>query len=144
MRIVIAGGHLTPALSVIEELPKDTDILYIGRKYAIEGDKAVSLEYQTITKNGIRFYVLKTGRIQRRLTRHSLSSFSKIPLGIGQSLYILKRFKPNVIVGFGGYVSFPVCIAGKILGIPIVIHEQTLEAGATNRVIGKIADKICI
>ena len=57
MKIVIIGGHLTPALSVIEALPKDAQILYIGRKYSLEGDKALSLEYQAITKKGIPFSV---------------------------------------------------------------------------------------
>ena len=53
MKIVITGGHLTPALSLIEELGSKAEILYVGRKYAIEGDSAVSLEYETITKKGI-------------------------------------------------------------------------------------------
>jgi UDP-N-acetylglucosamine--N-acetylmuramyl-(pentapeptide) pyrophosphoryl-undecaprenol N-acetylglucosamine transferase len=61
-----------------------------------------------------------------------------------QALLILKKFKPDVVVGFGGYVSFPVALAAKTLKIPVVIHEQTLEAGGANRFIGKFADKICI
>ncbi len=144
MKIVIIGGHLTPALSVIEELGSEAEVLYIGRKYALEGDKAVSLEYETITKKGIAFCVLKTGRLQRSLTRHSLSSIAKVPLGFVQAFLILRKFSPDVVVGFGGYVSFPVIIAAKFLKIPIVIHEQTLEVGFTNKLVSKFADKICI
>lgn len=144
MKIVIIGGHLAPALSVIEELGKDVDILYIGRRHALEGDRAVSLEYDTITKKNIAFVSLKTGRFQRSLTRHSFFSIVKIPVGLLQAIAVLKKFRPDVVVGFGGYISFPVAIAAKILKIPIVIHEQTLEAGASNRVISKFADKICI
>src|SRR3990167_6775375 len=144
MKIVIIGGHLTPALSVIEALPKDAQILYIGRKYSLEGDKALSLEYQAITKKGIPFSAIKTGRLQRRITRYTLPSLVKIPYGFGQSLTILRRFKPNVVVGFGGYVSLPVILAAKTLKIPIVIHEQTLEAGFTNKIVAGFADKICI
>ncbi len=144
MKIVIIGGHLAPALSVIEELDRDVEILYIGRKHALEGDSAVSLEYDTITKKSIAFVSLNTGRFQRSLTRHSFFSIVKIPVGMVQAIAVLKKFKPDVVVGFGGYVSFPVAIAAKILKIPIVIHEQTLEAGASNRVISKFADKICI
>ncbi|MBI4097999.1 MAG: UDP-N-acetylglucosamine--N-acetylmuramyl-(pentapeptide) pyrophosphoryl-undecaprenol N-acetylglucosamine transferase [Candidatus Levybacteria bacterium] len=144
MKIAIIGGHLTPALSVIEALPKDAKVLYIGRKYALEGDKAVSLEYETITKKGIPFSEIKTGRLQRRVSRHTLPSLVKVPYGLTQALLTLKKFKPDVVVGFGGYVSFPVIIVAKILHIPVVIHEQTLEVGFTNKMLSKFADKICI
>lgn len=144
MKIAIIGGHLTPALSVIEELPKEAEILYIGRKHALEGDKAVSLEYETINKKGITFYNLKTGRFQRRITKHTIPSLSKIPVGFFQSFNILRKFKPDVVVGFGGYVSFPVIVAAHTLKIPVLIHEQTLEAGAANKNAARFADKICI
>lgn len=144
MKIVIIGGHLTPALSVIEALGDNAQILYIGRRHAIEGDKAVSLEYSTITNKNIPFAQLKTGRLQRSLTRHTAPSLAKIPVGFAQALLILKKFSPDVVVGFGGYVSLPVAVAAKTLRIPIVIHEQTLEAGGANRLIGKFAAKICI
>lgn len=144
MKIAIVGGHLTPALAVIEELLKDSEILYIGRKHALEGDSAVSLEYEEITKKGIPFAVLRTGRLQRSITRHTFSSLSKIPVGFVQAFIILKKFNPEVVVGFGGYVSLPVMIAAKILRIPIIIHEQTLEAGVANRLISKFATKVCI
>src|SRR3989344_2430412 len=108
MKIVIIGGHLAPALSVIEELDRSVEILYIGRKHALEGDSAVSLEYDTITKKSIAFVSLKTGRFQRSLTRHSFFSIVKIPVGLLQAIAVLKKFKPDVVVGFGGYVSFPV------------------------------------
>lgn len=144
MKIAIIGGHLTPALSVIEELPQDANTIYIGRKHALEGDSAVSLEYETITKKGIPFYNLKTGRIQRKPTRHTIPSLAKIPIGFFQSFKILRKFKPDVVVGFGGYVSFPVIVAANVLNIPILIHEQTTEAGAANKNAAKFAQKICI
>ncbi len=144
MKIIIIGGHLTPALSVIEELEGKADILYVGRKHAIEGDKAVSLEYTTILEKNISFAEIKTGRFQRSLTRHTFPSVIKIPGGFLRAVLILKKFKPDVVVGFGGYVSVPVALAAKALRIPVVIHEQTLEAGGANRFISKFADKICI
>jgi UDP-N-acetylglucosamine--N-acetylmuramyl-(pentapeptide) pyrophosphoryl-undecaprenol N-acetylglucosamine transferase len=144
MKIAIIGGHLTPALSVIEELPKDAEVIYIGRKYALEGDKAISLEFTTITTKGIAFFNLSTGRFQRQITRHTIPSLSKIPLGFFHALKILRSFRPDVVVGFGGYVSFPVIVAAKSLGIPVVIHEQTFAAGAANKAAAKFATKICI
>ena len=144
MRIVIAGGHLTPALSVIEALPKEAEVIYLGRKYSLEGDSAISLEYETITEKSIPFVILKTGRIQRSLTRHTIPSLAKIPVGFTQAMIILKKIKPDVVLGFGGYISFPVIFAASVLRIPTVIHEQTLEAGAANKFASKFVDKICI
>lgn len=143
MKILITGGHLSPALSVIEKL-KGEDVLYVGRKHALEGDKAFSLEYQTIKSLGIPFFSITTGRLQRKFSRYTIPSFLKFPLGFSQSFYILKRFKPDVVLGFGGYVSWPIIAMSSMLKIPVVIHEQTLEAGIANKLAARFAVKICI
>lgn len=144
MKIIICGGHLTPALSVIEALSKEDDIYYFGRKFAIEGDRAMSLEYQSVIKLGIPFVEINTGRYQRKFTKHTIPSLLKIPGGFLSALSQLSKLKPDVVVGFGGYVSVPACFAAKFLNIPVVIHEQTLEAGTANKILSKIAKKICI
>jgi len=143
MKAVLTGGHLSPALSLIEELKSD-EIFFIGRKYSFEGDKALSLEYELITKLGIPFIPLTMGRLQRRLSKHSFTSLLKSPVGFTQSLSTLVRIKPDIVVGFGGYLSLPVIFAASFLGIPVVIHEQTLEVGLANRIAAKFAKKICI
>lgn len=66
------GGHFAPALALIEILPKDVEILVVGRKYAFEADKTESLEYQTAKKLGIPFVPLTTGRLQRKLSAQSI------------------------------------------------------------------------
>ena len=144
MKIVLIGGHLSPALCVLEALPKDTKVLFIGRKYALEGDNALSLEYKTITQLKIPFIGLNTGRLQRKLTKFTLFSLLKLPFGIIKSFLILIEFRPDVVVGFGGYVSVPVILCAFILRIPVVIHEQTMEAGLANRLVCRFAKKICI
>ncbi len=144
MRIAIIGGHLTPALSVIEEAPKEDQVFYIGRKFALEGDKAESLEYKEIAKKGIPFYNIKTGRLQRSFTRRTIPSVLKTPKGLFEATRILIKIRPQVIIGFGGYVSFPVGIAAKMLKIPLVIHEQTQEAGLANKFLARFAKKVCI
>ncbi len=143
MKIVIIGGHLTPALAVVSEL-KNHEILYVGRKYALEGDKGLSLEYRTITSANIKFASIATGRLQRKFTIHTIPSLFKLPIGLFQSFSIMKKFKPNVVVGFGGYVSVPLIFSAFILRIPIVIHEQTLKAGLANKISSIFASKICI
>lgn len=144
MKIVIIGGHFTPALAVIEALEKHNEIIYFGRKYTFENDKTESLEYQTIKKRGITFVPITTGRLQRKFTKKTIPSLAKIPYGFFQALSVLQKYKPDCIVGFGGYVSVPICLAGKVLGIPVVIHEQTLEAGLANKMIAQFAAKVCI
>lgn len=144
MKIVIIGGHLSPALSVIDALPKDTKILFIGRKYAFEGDKALSLEYRAITFLNIPFVGLSTGRLQRKLTKYTFSSLLKLPFGFVKSFLTLVKFRPDVVIGFGGYVSIPVVFCAYLFRIPVVIHEQTLEAGFANRLLARLATKICI
>ena len=68
------GGHFSPALAVIQSMPEDWDVTVVGRQYAFEGDKALSFEYQTAKKLGISFRTLATGRLQRKFTRHTVSS----------------------------------------------------------------------
>lgn len=143
MKILITGGHLSPALSVISEL-KSKDVVYVGRKYALEGDRALSFEYQVIKNLKIPFFPITTGRLQRKFSKHTIPSFLKLPVGFSQSIYILKNFKPDVVLGFGSYVSLPVIIAAYFLRIPVVIHEQTFAAGIANKIASHFAIKICI
>ncbi len=144
MKIVIVGGHLTPALAVIKKLDKKDEIYYFGRKCPHEGDRALSLEYQEISKLGIPFYSIKTARLQRRFTRYTLPSLFKMPVGFYQSLKLLRKLKPDVILAFGGYLSIPVVISAHLLKIPTVIHEQTFEAGLANKTLSNFANKILI
>ena len=145
-KILITGGHLSPVLAVIEELKKrkEWEIFFVGRKYPLEGDKAVSLEYRIIEKLGIPFFELKTGRFQRRFTRYTISSLFKIPLGLVQSFFVIKKTSPDLILSFGGYLAFPIVLAGWLLKIPIVTHEQTMTSGLANKLIAYFAKKICL
>lgn len=145
-KIVICGGHFSPALSLIEELKKNKEyaLSYIGRKNALEGDKALSLEYVTLSQLNIPFYSLITGRLQRNLTGYTFLSLLKFPIGIMQSFYFLRKIQPHIVFSFGGYIALPICFAAWILRIPIVIHEQTSVLGMANRIISKWADILCL
>ncbi len=144
MKIVIIGGHLAPALAVIQALPKNTEVLFIGRKYALEGDQALSLEYQKITSMGIPFINLTTGRLQRKFTKHTCLSLLKLPLGSLQALKVLIINRPDCVVCFGGYIEVPVAFAAYLLGIPIITHEQTRKAGLANKIITPFTSVICL
>ena len=144
MRLVITGGHISPALSVIGNLPQDIEVFFIGRKSAFEGDSSETLEYQIIKSLGIPFTPLPSSRFQRKFTSYTIPSLLKLPYVFFRTTRILKKIKPDVVLGFGGYVSFPVCVAAFFLKIPVVIHEQTLGAGLANREISRWAKKVCI
>ncbi len=147
MKVLIAvggGGHFSPALAVMGQMPKEWQFLLVGRKYTFEGDSALSLEYQTAKRLGFAFEPLTTGRLQRKFTRHTLKSLVKMPVGFAQATKIITKYKPDVVLSFGGYVSVPVVLAASAFRLPIVIHEQTLHAGLANKIAARFATKICI
>lgn len=143
--IYIIGGHVTPALSVCDELIKrGWSIYYVGRKYALEGDSALSFEYNVVRKRGIPLRVLTTGRVPRIFSWRAFVSLFKIPLGFVQAFRYLAQDKPQLILAFGGYVAVPIVIAGWIMGIPSITHEQTFTPGLANRLLGYFVKKVCL
>lgn len=144
MKIIVTGGHLSPALAVIESLPKDAQVFFIGRKNSFEGDKSPTLEYQLVKSLNIPFINLPSARLQRNLTIYTVFSLLRLPYALARSVSILTKTKPDVVLGFGGYISLPVCFAAAVLGITVVIHEQTLQAGLANKIISLWAKKVCI
>jgi UDP-N-acetylglucosamine--N-acetylmuramyl-(pentapeptide) pyrophosphoryl-undecaprenol N-acetylglucosamine transferase len=145
MKILITGGHFSPAYSIIEELKKrHHEILIAGRKHPFEGDPSISYEYQICEKENLPFLEIKTGRFQRKFTSYTLSSLLKTPLGFIKAHQILRDSKPDLIMTFGGYIGLPVSLAAATIGIPVILHEQTQKAGLAGKIIGKVARKICI
>ena len=144
MKILITGGHLSPALAVVDEIGNQADIVFVGRKYALDQEKTPSLEYQEIAKKKLTFYNLQTGRFTRLLNLRLFLNTFKIPLGLFQAFTILNKEKPDLILSFGGYIGFPICLIAFILGIPIFIHEQTINPGLANRLTGYFAQNIFV
>lgn len=144
MKLVITGGHFTPAAALLPLLQKEFSVLFVLRKYAYEGDSALSFEYKTIEKSGIPFRIISAGRLQRKLTIYTIPALLKFPVGFIQSLFILAKYRPNIVLSFGGYVALPVCLAAFILKIPVVTHEQTIRSGLANKIIAIFAKKICV
>lgn len=150
MRLIITGGHLTPALAVIEKLQLlflekkvDLEIYWVGRKYAYEGENTLSVEYRTIQEKKIPFWELSTGKLSRTLNWYFFINLLKIPVGFLQSIRIIEAIKPDLLLSFGGYLALPVCIAAKLKHIPLISHEQALLPGLANIIIAKIADYVC-
>lgn len=146
MRVLITGTHFTPAYATIEELKKykEAEVIYVGRETTLEGDPTQSWESKILPKLGVKFIPITTGRLQRSFTPYTIPSLFKIPLGFLQALYIILSQHPGVILSFGGYVAVPVVLVGWLFSIPIIIHEQTLVSGLSNRISAVFADKIAI
>src|SRR5579859_3133787 len=113
MKILIAGGHMAPALGLLDVLPKNIAVVYVGRPHVFEADEGESLEQKTIRERGVHFIAFKSGRVQRSFSRQTIPSLLKIPKGFTQALDILKKEKPDIVVGFGGYLSVPIGLAAK-------------------------------
>ncbi len=133
------GGHLFPAVATAQEFKKqrpDTEVLFVGTRRKMDSK---SLGAYGFTSASILCYGLK-GKNPLEL----LKALAVLPLSYLQALLLIRHFKPDIIFGVGGYVTGPVVMAGKNLGIPVVIHEQNSVPGLANRKLGKIADRVCL
>lgn len=147
-KLVLTGGHAaTTAVAVVEEIKsqgKDWKLYWIGVKNAIEGKKVVTLESEVLPRLGVKFLPIITGRLQRRFTIWTIPSILKIPIGFIQALYYLLKVHPKAVLSFGGFASFPVVINAWLLGIPVIIHEQTSAAGRANLASVRFATKVTL
>lgn len=147
LKVVFTGGgtagHLFPNLSVIAELKKlkpKAEILYIGSKKGFEA--------KYLKKTDIPFVTIPTGKIRKYFDFvalfHNLYDLLKIPFGFLKSLFVLLRFRPDIIFIKGGYVSLPVGLAGIVLRIPFLVHESDFHMGVANRFLVRFAQKVAV
>lgn len=145
VKIALIGGHITTAQAVVEELLatgfKKSDLVFLGRKKEFGRDSA---EYEIVKNLELNFYNVSAVKINRFFSLKNIFGFVFFPLTIFSNIILLLKVNPQVIVGFGGYLSLPVCLAGKILMKKIYIHEGTTMAGASNRIISHFADRVMI
>ena len=143
LRVVITGGgtggHLFPGVAIAQEFrardPQNKTI-FIGTGKSIEMSilSKTPFKYKSIVAEGIK------GRGFVKLVR----SILKIPRGIFESILILKGFRPDLVIGVGSYSAGPVVIGAWLLGIKIVLHEQNVLPGVTNRILSHFADRIYV
>ncbi len=143
LRAIIAGGgtggHVFPAIAIALALKKKTTharILFVGAKGR--------MEMQKVPKAGFHIIGLDIAGLQRRFSWQNFLLPWKIVKSLAGARQIVRRFKPDIVIGVGGYASGPVLWAAARLKIPIVIQEQNSFPGITNRMFGKKADKICV
>jgi len=147
MKLLITGGHLAPALALIEEIEKtkkDVDIIFVGRKYPLDKERTLSLEYKEINKKNLTFISIEAGRLNRMISISSMISFIRIPFGFVQAFFIINKYRPDKIMSFGGYLALPIVFWGYMFKIPVYTHEQTIHPGLANRLISFFSKKIFV
>ncbi len=143
MKILFAGGgtagHINPALALakhLRETKADTEVRFVGTK---EG-----LEMSLVPNSGYELDVIRVHGFERRLSMKTLKTMLELPPAIIESKRIIKKFKPDVVVGTGGYVCGPVLYAAAKLGIPTLIHESNAFAGVTTKILSGYVDVVAV
>lgn len=148
-KIVLTGGHAgTTALATIYELKKDPQISWkiswIGPNSAFEGKNSPTIESKVFPQEKVDFYQINMGRLQRKFTFWTLPSLLKIPFGFWSAFNLILKIKPDIVLSFGGYASYPVVFFAWLLRIPVLIHEQTVMAGRANQAAAFFARKVIL
>ena len=133
------GGHIYPAIAIANELKNkfpDAEFLFVGAK-----DK---MEMQKVPQAGYKIKGLWIAGLQRKLTLRNAMFPFKLTSSLWNSYLILRKFKPNVVIGTGGFASGAVLKMANVLNIPIVVQEQNSFPGITNKLLAKKASSICV
>lgn len=133
------GGHIYPAVAIANELKAqfpDCEILFVGAK-----DK---MEMQKVPQAGYPIKGLWIAGLQRKLTLQNLMFPVKVIDSLIKSRRIIKSFKPDVVIGTGGFASGPLLRAAAVMKVPVVVQEQNSYPGITNKILSKRAAVICV
>ena len=143
MRLIIAGGgtggHLFPGIAVAEEFlarGAGNEVLFVGTSHGIEA--------RLLPKLGYRLALISASGMKGLGTSRKLASAGRLLYGYAQSRKILKEFRPDLVLGVGGYASAPLVLAARGMGIRRFIHEQNAAPGITNKILGRFVDGIFI
>ena len=133
------GGHIYPAIAIANELKfrfPEAEFLFVGAKDRMEMEK--------VPQAGFKIQGLWISGIQRKLTLKNMMFPFKLISSLYTSRKIIKKFKPNVVIGTGGFASGPLLYAANSKGVPTLIQEQNSYPGITNKLLSKKANKICV
>jgi UDP-N-acetylglucosamine--N-acetylmuramyl-(pentapeptide) pyrophosphoryl-undecaprenol N-acetylglucosamine transferase len=142
MKVVIAGGgtggHLYPGIAIARALlgEQGNEVLFVGTEQGIEA--------KVLPKEALPVRFISVGKLKGMKLLSVVKTVVTLPRSLFQSLSLLRRTRPDVVIGVGGYSSGPVALAACGLRIPVFIVEPNSYAGLANRVLGKIADKVVL
>ena len=133
------GGHIFPAIAIAKSLENkvsDIELLFVGAK-----DR---MEMQKVPEAGYKIEGLWISGFQRSFSKRNLMFPFKLISSVIKSMKIVRRFKPDLVIGTGGFASGPLLFAASRKGIPSVIQEQNSYPGITNKVLSKYVNKVCV
>lgn len=131
------GGHIYPALAIIEEVKKQVpqaEFLYVGTK--------AGLEHEVVVKAGIPFKMIDVKGFTSNKASKKLLTVKKAGKAVFDAMKIVGEFKPDVVIGTGGYVAGPMVLAAALKGYKTAIHEQNVFPGKTNKILAKFVDRV--
>jgi len=134
-----SGGHIFPAIALARTLKKKMpglEIKFVG------SDK--ELDRRIFEKEGFGFSLLSANKLPQKLSFGCVKFFIKLKLDFLKSISIILLYRPSVVAGFGGYVSFPVAVAARLLRIPVLMHEQNVRPGRANGLLFGMAKRIAV
>lgn len=139
--MVLAGGgtagHINPALAVADILrSQGAEILFVGTERGLEAD--------LVPRAGYKLETIKAAPFPRRLSWRQVTAIFTAMSGWRQAFGIIRRFRPDVVVGTGGYVAGPVVLAAVLQRLPTLIHEQNAWPGGTNRMLARWVDRVAL
>ena len=141
MKIIVSGGgtggHIYPAVTLIRTIQqkvKDLEVLYVGTRAGLEAD--------IIPKEGFPFATVDIRGFERHLTLVNFKRAGKAMCGVVKAARIVKKFRPDAVIGTGGYVCGPILMAASLLHVPTLIQEQNVIPGITNKILAKFVTKI--
>jgi len=133
------GGHIFPAIAAAQALKRideTLEIIFVGAKGKIEERK--------VPEAGFKIELIDIRGFQRKLSIETIKNIFRLIKSLFKARKIIRKFKPDVVVGVGGYASGPVVYVASLKGIPTLIQEQNSYPGITNKILSKKADKICV
>ncbi len=143
MRVLITGGgtggHINPALAIAQKVKSaDTsnEILYVGTKN--------SMESELVPKAGFEFKSVTAKFLRRKISIENIKTIFASIKGVVEASGIINQYKPDIVIGTGGYVCGPVVLAASLKKIPTMIHEQNVFPGITNKLLSKVVDVVAI
>jgi UDP-N-acetylglucosamine--N-acetylmuramyl-(pentapeptide) pyrophosphoryl-undecaprenol N-acetylglucosamine transferase len=129
------GGHIFPGIAIAEAWKaRGGAVTFVGTPQGQEGD--------IVPRYGFPIRLMTVGRLKGAGLKQKIKTFASLPGSILQARALLKELKPSVVLGIGGYASGPLVMAAKGLGIPTAITDQNAQPGMTNRILGKLVNKV--
>ena len=133
------GGHLFPGIALaqaVEQTYAGSKVMFIGTERKVDKNGLANLGFITTT---IRCRPIKGKSISQILT-----ALIQLPIGLFEAIKIIRQFKPDLVFGVGGYVTGPVIVAARLLGVTTCIHEQNTVPGLANKILGRIVNKVFV